>query len=135
MTAVQNQQPGLPPKRILVVEDGPEVAKAIRMVLAIGGGHRVETVENAEEGLARFEPGKFDLVITDLHLPGMRGTEMARAMKELWPPQLIILITGYANAVNEQSGGLANVDLLLVKPFSLTELQDALVQIFTPLQS
>jgi CheY-like chemotaxis protein len=65
----------------------------------------------------------------------MRGTEMARAMKELWPPQLIILITGYANAVNEQSGGLANVDLLLVKPFSLTELQDALVQIFAPLQS
>jgi CheY-like chemotaxis protein len=128
-------QKNFSPKRILVVEDGPEVAKAIRMVLAIGGGHKVETVEDGQTGLDRFEPGKYDLVITDLHLPKMRGTELARAIKERSPTQRIILITGYANAINEDSEAMSKIDLLLVKPFSLEQLQDALAEVFSPPQA
>jgi len=105
------------------------------MVLAIGGGHNVETVEDGQTGLDRFEPGKYDLVITDLHLPKMRGTELARAIKERSPAQRIILITGYANAINEDSEAMSKIDLLLVKPFSLEQLQDALAEVFSPPQA
>lgn len=125
-------QQTLPAKRILVVEDGPEVAKALRMVLAIGGGHKVETAEDGAAALAKYAPGKFDLVITDLHLPKMRGSELARAIKEQDPTQPIILITGYARTISDDAEAMSNFDMLLVKPFSLQQLQDALARFFSP---
>ncbi len=65
----------------------------------------------------------------------MRGTELARAIKERSPAQRIILITGYANAINEDSEAMSKIDLLLVKPFSLEQLQDALAEVFSPPQA
>jgi two-component system capsular synthesis sensor histidine kinase RcsC len=118
------------PKRILVVDDGPEVAKAIRMALAVGAGYEVEIAENGEAALGRFKTSKFDLVITDLTMPNLDGLELAAAIKKLSPLQPIILITAYAESLKGDRERLANVDFVLEKPFSLQQLQDALARTF-----
>lgn len=121
----------IPPKQILVVDDEPAVAETIRMVLTISG-HKVEIAGSAEEALARFEVGKYDLVVTDLSLPKMDGLDFARAIKERAATQPIILITAYAESMGGESKRLSNVDALMGKPFSLQQLHEALLKIFPP---
>jgi CheY-like chemotaxis protein len=117
-------------RRILVVDDGPEVARAIRMALAVGVGYEVEIAENGETALARYKTAKYDLVITDLKMPKIDGLELAAAIKKLSPSQPIILITAYAESLKGDHERLANVDFVLEKPFSLQQLQDALARTF-----
>jgi len=119
----------IPSKRILVVDDEPAVADTIRMVLAFRG-HTVEVADSAESALTRFEPGKYDLVITDLSLPKMDGLALAGAIKERSPTQPVILITAYAESIQSDKERLSKVDFLMGKPFSLQQLQEALIKIF-----
>jgi CheY-like chemotaxis protein len=119
----------IPPKRILIVDDEPQVANTIRLLLEIGG-HKIEIVEDAERALAVFEPGKFDLVITDLSLPKMNGTDLARAIRAHAATQPIILITAYAESIARDQEQLANVNRLMGKPFSIEQMQEALASIF-----
>jgi DNA-binding NtrC family response regulator len=120
-----------PPKRILVVDDGPELAKALRMILSFGGGHRVDITKDAESALAQFEIGKYDLVITDLKLPQMNGFELASAIKQHSPDQHIILITGHADLIQWDAEQLSKIDLLMEKPFTFQQLQQALAKVFS----
>ena len=64
--------PANPARRILVVDDEPQVAAAIRMVL-VHAGHQVEVAGDAESALSMFEAGKHDLVTTDFSLPKSDG--------------------------------------------------------------
>ncbi len=119
----------IPAKRILVVDDEPQVAETIRMVLTYSG-HTVEIAEDANLALQKFEAGKYDLVITDFALGKMNGLELARLIKQQSATQPIMLITAYAESVAMGEERLANVNFLLGKPFSLTQLQEGLNKIF-----
>jgi CheY-like chemotaxis protein len=121
----------IPPKRILVVDDGPQLAKVFRMVLTTGGGHSVEITQDAESALAMFEPGKYDLVITDLKLPKMNGFDLATAIKSRCGTQPVMLITGHAEMIQWETEQVSKIDLLLEKPFSLQQLQDAIAKMFS----
>jgi two-component system cell cycle sensor histidine kinase/response regulator CckA len=122
----------IPPKRILVVDDGPELAKALRMILTFGGGHRVDILQDAESAWEQYEVGKYDLIITDLKLPKMNGFELATAIKQHAPGQRIILITGHADLIEWDADKLSKIDLLLQKPFTFQQLQEAVAKLFTP---
>ncbi|MDB6063944.1 MAG: putative Histidine kinase [Pedosphaera sp.] len=128
MSPVRNLK-SIPPKRILIVDDEPQVANTIRLLLEMGG-HTIEIAEDAERALAIYEPAKFDLVITDLSLPKMNGLDLARALRTLVATQPIILITAYAESIARDKERLANVNFLMGKPFSIEQLQDALTSIF-----
>ncbi len=117
-------------KRILVVDDGPQLVKAFRMVLGIAGDYRVEIAEDGESALAKFDTGEYDLVITDLQLPKMGGLDLAKAIKQRRPAQPVVLITAYAESLRDDPKLLAQVDFLLEKPFSLQQLQGVLAQVF-----
>jgi DNA-binding response OmpR family regulator len=121
----------IPPKRILVVEDDLLVAHGVRMALAVDG-HTVEIAPDGEQGLARFKQGKHDLVIADFILPKVDGLELAQAIKEMSPQSPIILITAHADEIKSSMGKVSNIDLLLHKPFSVSELQAALLKLFPP---
>jgi CheY-like chemotaxis protein len=118
------------PKQILVVEDRQEVSKALRMVLTVGGGHKVETADDGESGLAKFAAGKFDLVITDLQMPKMNGLEMTRHIKRRTPGQPVLLITAHAGTIKDAGGDPSEFDFVLEKPFTLPQLQAALGRFF-----
>jgi CheY-like chemotaxis protein len=125
-------QPGaIPPKRILVVDDEPQVADTIRMVLALSG-HTVDLADSADRALELYEPGKYDLIISDYSLGKMNGLVMARAIKQRCATQPIILVTAYAESMAMQKDMLTDIDFMLGKPFALSQLQEALNTVFSP---
>jgi EAL domain-containing protein (putative c-di-GMP-specific phosphodiesterase class I)/ActR/RegA family two-component response regulator len=78
---------------VLVVEDDAIQRQALTRLLR-GEGYRVETVTNGEHAVQTFEAGAFDLVVTDLDMPGRSGIEFLRAIRERNPDVPVILLTG-----------------------------------------
>ena len=115
----------VPKKRILVVDDEPFVCDAVKMMLAFDG-HDVMTANDAKEALVVFENNKFDLVITDFAMPGMKGDELAAAIKARSPKQPVVMITAYAEMIQSSGKKLPGVDFLVSKPFLLEHLREAI---------
>ena len=117
-------------ERILLVEDDEDVrryaAEALRDL-----GYRVEAAPQAETALALLETGTpFDLLFTDVVLPGMNGRQLADRARELRPHLRVLFATGYTrNAIIHHGRLDADVDLL-VKPFTPDALERKLRQIF-----
>ncbi len=101
------------------------VCEAIRMLLSFDG-HEVIPAGSGSEALALFEQGAFDVVITDYHMPKMKGDELAVALKARRPGQPVIMITAYAEMLKTSAGALAGVDQLISKPFQLADLREAI---------
>ena len=112
------------------MDDDPSVARALKVLLRVKK-HQVEVACDGETALAKHEGGSHDLVITDFMMPGIDGLELARLIKARVPHQLVLLITGYLEAVsNEEKARLQHVDGLLGKPFSASQLHAALNVVF-----
>jgi CheY-like chemotaxis protein len=123
--------PVCPQKHILVVDDEPFVCEAVKMMLAFDG-HIVETANNGKDALKIFEPGKYDLVITDFSMPGMRGDELAATIKARAPSQPIVMITAYAEVLQTSGNPLVGVDFIISKPFLLENLREAIAKVSSP---
>jgi CheY-like chemotaxis protein len=113
------------PKHILLIDDQPGVRQSCSQLLGIDG-HTVEEASSGLEALALFATGRFDLVVTDFSMPGINGAELGWILKELVPSQRVLMITGFANALE---GSEDSVDGILPKPFSLDELRQAISQL------
>jgi len=124
----------VPKKRILVVDDEPFVCDAVKMMLAFDG-HDVVTTNDAKEALGVFEQDKFDLVITDYAMPGMKGDELAAAIKAKAPQQPVVMITAYAEMLQSSGKKLAGVDFLISKPFLLEHLREAISSVLVDAKS
>jgi len=118
-------KPVISPRRILVVDDEPYVCDAVRMMLAFDG-HQVQTASSGKEALTLFAKGKYDVVITDYAMPGMKGDELAVAIKSIAPEQPIVLITAYAEMLKSAETPLTGVDSIISKPFLLENLRAAI---------
>jgi CheY-like chemotaxis protein len=106
-------------KRILVVDDEPTVGQAIRLAL-LPDGHAIEVVTSPFEALREFDPGKYDLILTDFWMEGMTGLELAERIKARDPAQPIILLSG-----SPPFPSTTAVDQIILKPFSAPELRKA----------
>jgi two-component system, response regulator FlrC len=120
--------PAFPPRRILVVDDEPLVCDAVKMMLGFDG-HDVKTAGSAKEALAMLENEQFDLVITDFEMPGMKGDELAAAIKSRSPSQPVVMITAYAEMLQAAGNPLRGVDLIISKPFLLENLREAIAKV------
>jgi CheY-like chemotaxis protein len=110
-------------KRILIVEDEQLIALALCRALSLpqGGGYQVEICGSGETVLERLGDAHFDLLISDLRLPGMNGLELLELARQLSPDTRRILITASRSPqVEEQARHLANAYLL--KPFRLRDI-------------
>src|SRR5690349_17749673 len=96
-------------RRILVVDDEPMVCETVKMLLQFQG-HVVKDAGSGEEALAVFQPGKFDLVITDFFMPNMTGGDLAVAIKTRSPCQPIVLLTAYAERFRSPAPKLCGID-------------------------
>jgi DNA-binding NtrC family response regulator len=112
-------------KHLLLVEDEPLLREAIAEQLA-GRKYRVEQAGSAEVALARLDEFAFDVVITDLRLPGMDGTAVVEGAVALYPEIVAIVMTGFSTikiAVEAIKRGAAD---FVAKPFQIEELLHAL---------
>ena len=110
---------------LLLVEDDAGVA-AIAMDLLQGMGLKVETAETAAEALSMLERRTFDVMLSDIVMPGgMTGVELARTCAERWPAMAILLTSGYAG--DDVDLALADAPWpFLRKPYSGEQLREAL---------
>jgi CheY-like chemotaxis protein len=106
------------PTSILVLEDEEEIRSMLVDALA-EAGYRVESATDGLTGLAHFQGGNFDVVLTDLSLPECSGLDVARAVKSMRPETPVVLITGWGRLVDPVRLRASGVDLMLVKPFRL----------------
>ncbi|MBN2298058.1 MAG: sigma-54-dependent Fis family transcriptional regulator [Deltaproteobacteria bacterium] len=106
---------------ILIVEDDINLGQILFQELK-KHNHDVELVENAEAALARINKYIYDLMLTDLKLPGMDGIELLKKVKASNPTTLVIVMTGYASvdtAVVAMKNGAHD---FIQKPFGLHEI-------------
>jgi CheY-like chemotaxis protein len=120
--------PAFPQRRILVVDDDPQVCDAVKLMLDFDG-HEVRTVGSGKDALAILEKDRFDLVITDFEMPVMKGDELASAIKARSPKQPVVMITAYAEMIQASGNPLTGVDLIISKPFLLENLREAIAKV------
>ena len=102
---------------ILVVDDEPVIREGLSRILE-ADSFAVETAKNGHDAIELMQQKEFDLVITDLKMPGLCGFEVLNAVKILQPEAPVIMITGYATietAVEAMKSGTVDY---LVKPFT-----------------
>jgi CheY-like chemotaxis protein len=117
---------------ILVVDDEPDVRQCIKMLLE-HEGHEVQTVDSGEAALALLEHNTFDLITTDYSMVGMKGDQLAATIKKCWPDQPIIMATAFAADFQPSGKPTGDVDYVLNKPFTLTELREAIALVMSPI--
>lgn len=108
------------PLRTLFVEDNEELREQISCLLEEEGLELVSCA-TAEEAIAAYEPERFDLVLTDVSLPGMSGVDLARTLLKRAPQAWVVFSSGYPMGSDLGHFG-PNVRALL-KPFELSDLQ------------
>lgn len=106
--------------RVLLVDDEPDVREVAQQMLEILGC-KVQAVGSAEAAERALREAPFDLLLTDISLPGRDGLQLARAAREQHPGMRVVLSSGYGQGRSEP--GLWT----LPKPYGLPELQ-ALVE-------
>ncbi len=109
-------------RTVLVVDDDYSMRAALSEALD-SCGYGVETAENGIEAIAKFNPDKFDLVITDLRMPKKGGMEVLKEIKTSSPKTPVIVITAYGTVSTAVEAMKFGASEFIMKPFSLDELQ------------
>jgi two-component system, cell cycle sensor histidine kinase and response regulator CckA len=109
--------------RILLVDDEPLIIHLISDMLSLDG-HEIETAPNGVAALGKVQGRRYDLILTDLHMPEMDGADFYRELTRLQahPPRKIIFLTGTAGESEAHRLVLETGLPLLRKPFNVTEL-------------
>jgi CheY-like chemotaxis protein len=114
--------------RLLLVEDDHWVADIVTRMFA-REGLAVTVATNGRLGLEVFRAGAFDVVITDRAMPEMNGYELAAAVKKIAPETPIILMTGFADAMQSEGRLPPHIDAVMGKPVTLARLRQSVVEV------
>jgi len=116
-------------ERILVLDDEPVVGHVTRDMLR-GLGYKVVALSKPARAveLLRRDPLRFDLILTDLSMPGLSGIEVAEAVHELRPDLPLLLMTGNLSASSRTECRLAGFHAILEKPFDAGDIDHAIRQ-------
>ncbi|HOH78549.1 MAG: response regulator [Candidatus Cloacimonetes bacterium] len=107
---------------VLVIDDDPHLLELIREQLSESGEYLVVALSDPKEGLAWLMDNQVEVVISDIHMPGMSGIDLIDHIKLYNSSIQVILITGYPDNAYMRSAIKAGVFDFLRKPFPITEL-------------
>jgi PAS domain S-box-containing protein len=105
---------------ILVIDDDESVRDLLCDIL-VEGGHEVESANSGFEGLELFKKKDFDLVFTDLGMPGMSGWQVSEEIKKISSTTPIALITGWKVQLEESEKRAKGIDFIINKPFQMDQ--------------
>jgi CheY-like chemotaxis protein len=106
---------------ILVIDDEKGILQLIYQALT-RFGYKVETAVNGQEGIKKFDGGHFDMVITDIRMPGVDGNGVAKHIRNSNRQSIpVIAISG-----TPWQSEAKNFDMILPKPFPLNKLVDSI---------
>jgi DNA-binding response OmpR family regulator len=107
--------------KVLVVDDEPQIVRALRINLA-ARGYEVLTAHDGVTALKIAADGKPDVVVLDLGLPDMDGIEVCRRLRLRHPEATVVMLTARSEEIDIVLGLDAGADDYLTKPFHLSEL-------------
>lgn len=114
--------------KVLLVEDDKNLCFILQSTLEdIIGNYRVTVASNGQEGLEMLAAGVFDIIVSDVEMPLLNGTEMVRQIRLTHPDLPILFITGMTNVRDVINGYQSGADMYIKKPFLPEEL-DAHIQ-------
>lgn len=118
---------------VLVVDDDDDVREIVAEVIQDEGVEVLEaaSAQEALELLSNPET-RFDLIVTDIRMPGMDGLEMAKAIEEKWPGTQVLFMTGFAGELLADRRPPLSREHLLRKPFTLVELTERVHDLLGP---
>ena len=109
--------------KILVVDDSKAIRDILSKMLSFMGFH-VTVASSGNEGLNLFLTNSFDLVLTDLQMPGMDGWTLALRVKDESPDTPVVLVTGEEKKGITEKLNESCVDSALFKPFCLEDIRE-----------
>jgi len=110
------------PMRILIVDDEAPIRDMLQKGLTQRGGFSVEVAQNGIEATEKIEKDVFDLVLTDLMMPGMDGLELLKTVKGTRPEVMVILMTAYGSIETAVEAMRIGADDYITKPVDFDEL-------------
>ncbi len=113
-------------KKILMIDDEPEICKMVTEFL-FDAGYTSSYALNGPDGLAMIKRHLPSLVILDIGLPGMDGTEVMRLIHEQFPALPVVILTGHKDAETVKKMGALGVCEYLTKPINLETLLNHIV--------
>ncbi len=108
--------------KILVVDDEAPIREMIKKGLSQMGGLNAEVAQNGLEAIEKIEKDVFDLVLTDLKMPGMDGLELLKVIKGTRPEVMVILMTAYGSIETAVEAMRIGANDYITKPIDLNEL-------------
>jgi len=116
-------------RRVLVIEDNPDIWESLGMLLTLWG-HRVDYAESGPVGLERARAIRPDVALIDIGLPGLSGYEVAHRIRNLGTPWArkvkLVALTGYGRDADRDKAVASGFDRHLVKPVDPTVLEEML---------
>ena len=116
-------------KHILLVEDDADIADLLELHLT-DEGHRVDAVDDGDEGLDRALGGDYDLIVLDIMLPGTDGFDICRRLRQEKCHTPILMVTAKTEEVDKVLGLELGADDYITKPFSIREVLARVKAIF-----
>ncbi len=116
--------------KILIIDDDYIVAKSCQRILEAEGMriYVADTMETGQKLLASESSAPFDLILTDIKMPGRDGFDMIHEAKKKYPDIPILMMTGYLTTETIEKGRRLGADNYIAKPFTPEELTAAVVK-------
>jgi signal transduction histidine kinase/CheY-like chemotaxis protein len=114
--------------RCLVVDDEETVGEVIGDVLETVG-HKAVVLTDGATAIARFRAEPFDVVFTDLAMPGVSGWQVARAVKEAAPEVPVFVVTGFGVELSPEERRAHGVEAIFSKPLKIEDIVEAIAQV------
>jgi len=115
-------------RKILIVDDNRNMSSLLTEILEVFDFEGVN-VENGDKALDKLRNDHYDMVITDLKMPGMSGEGLFGAIKHAYPKLPVVVITGYSVSSPETQKILTKADGFLHKPFKVTDVEGLLKEV------
>lgn len=117
---------GAGPPSVLLVDDDPFVRDVLRRMLELAGA-RVTTSPGAADALRRIDDATFEVLVTDMQMPGMDGLALAAVARQRRPLMKVVLLTGWDDAACPPG-----VDVVLTKPVGPADIRRLLRDLLPP---
>lgn len=111
--------------KMLIIDDEDIVLKSCLRILK-GEDYQIDTAYSGEDGLQKIDSKSYDLVVTDLMMPGMSGIDVLRTVKDRKLDLIVVIFTGYATAETAREALKMGAFDYIPKPFTPDEFRDVI---------